>query len=247
MQVCQTLLLERLLSSRLTLVPASPSRTATSSPSTCSCARSSWSTSRVSQRISSSTRPPSSAGLCAVTRTRACPSRSPAHEFATEPSTLQDWLVDHAPEEEPGRARAASWKVWPDHGPGAFRAARDSERTADSSRPMQLSGFLTTLKGLPATYNKDLQESQEPMFDAAETIGKSLRILTGVISTLKVRASPSCVGEPTVADNRPAVYCRSSPKRWPRASRPTCSRPTWPSTSSARVYVLPLSAQRTPY
>ncbi|KAK4704670.1 argininosuccinate lyase, partial [Phenoliferia sp. Uapishka_3] len=50
----------------------------------------------------------------------------------------------------------------------------------------QLSGFLTTLKGLPATYNKDLQESQEPMFDAAETVGKSLRILTGVISTLKI-------------------------------------------------------------
>lgn len=51
----------------------------------------------------------------------------------------------------------------------------------------QLSGFLTTLKGLPATYNKDLQESQEPMFDAADTVGKSMRILAGVISTLSVR------------------------------------------------------------
>lgn len=51
----------------------------------------------------------------------------------------------------------------------------------------QLAGFLTTLKGLPATYNKDLQESQEPMFDAAVTVGKSLRILQGVVSTLKVR------------------------------------------------------------
>ncbi|KAM0788511.1 hypothetical protein ACM66B_001641 [Microbotryomycetes sp. NB124-2] len=50
----------------------------------------------------------------------------------------------------------------------------------------QLTGFLTTLKGLPATYNKDLQESQEPMFDAADTVGKSLRILQGVITTLKV-------------------------------------------------------------
>ncbi|KAK4058502.1 argininosuccinate lyase [Microbotryomycetes sp. JL221] len=50
----------------------------------------------------------------------------------------------------------------------------------------QLAGFLTTLKGLPATYNKDLQESQEPMFDAADTVGKSLRILQGVITTLKV-------------------------------------------------------------
>ncbi|BGP30447.1 argininosuccinate lyase [Rhodotorula toruloides] len=50
----------------------------------------------------------------------------------------------------------------------------------------QLAGFLTTLKGLPATYNKDLQESQEPMFDAAVTVGKSLRILQGVVSTLKI-------------------------------------------------------------
>lgn len=50
----------------------------------------------------------------------------------------------------------------------------------------QLSGFLTTLKGLPATYNKDLQESQEPMFDAADTVGKSMRILAGVISTLTI-------------------------------------------------------------
>ena len=50
----------------------------------------------------------------------------------------------------------------------------------------QLTGFLTTLKGLPATYNKDLQESQEPMFDAAETIGRALRILEGVITTLEI-------------------------------------------------------------
>lgn len=59
---------------------------------------------------------------------------------------------------------------------------------------MQLTGFLTTLKGLPATYNKDLQESQEPMFDAAETVGKSLRILQGVISTLKVRRRALLLG-----------------------------------------------------
>jgi argininosuccinate lyase len=57
---------------------------------------------------------------------------------------------------------------------------------------LQLSGFLTTLKGLPATYNKDLQESQEPMFDAADTVGKSMRILAGVISTLTVRTHLGC-------------------------------------------------------
>lgn len=62
----------------------------------------------------------------------------------------------------------------------------------------QLAGFLTTLKGLPATYNKDLQESQEPMFDAADTVGKSLRILQGVITTLKVCLRPASSRRPIV-------------------------------------------------
>ena len=55
----------------------------------------------------------------------------------------------------------------------------------------QLAGLMMTLKGVPSTYNKDLQEDKEPMFDAAETIGSSLQILQGVISTLAVSASLS--------------------------------------------------------
>lgn len=51
-----------------------------------------------------------------------------------------------------------------------------------------MSGFLMTLKGLPSTYNKDLQEDKEPLFDAVDTIGASLRIAEGVFSTLKVNA-----------------------------------------------------------
>lgn len=51
----------------------------------------------------------------------------------------------------------------------------------------QLSGLMMTLKGVPSTYNKDLQEDKEPMFDAADTIESSLQILQGVISTLTVR------------------------------------------------------------
>ena len=51
----------------------------------------------------------------------------------------------------------------------------------------QMSGFLMTLKGLPSTYNKDLQEDKEPLFDAVDTIGASLRITEGVLSTMEVR------------------------------------------------------------
>jgi len=52
---------------------------------------------------------------------------------------------------------------------------------------IQMSGFLMTLKGLPSTYNKDLQEDKEPLFDAVDTVGASLRITEGVISTMEVR------------------------------------------------------------
>lgn len=52
----------------------------------------------------------------------------------------------------------------------------------------QLSGFLMTYKGLPATYNKDLQEDKEPMFDAADTLRFSIQILEGVLATLEIHA-----------------------------------------------------------
>ncbi|CAG8670472.1 7335_t:CDS:2 [Dentiscutata heterogama] len=44
----------------------------------------------------------------------------------------------------------------------------------------QLSGFLMTYKGIPSTYNKDLQEDKEPLFDAVETLAGSLQITTGI-------------------------------------------------------------------
>lgn len=55
----------------------------------------------------------------------------------------------------------------------------------------QMSGFMMSLKGLPSTYNKDLQEDKEPLFDTLDTVSASLRIAEGVISTLDVRP-PSC-------------------------------------------------------
>ncbi|MBX2998732.1 MAG: argininosuccinate lyase [Caldilineaceae bacterium] len=51
-----------------------------------------------------------------------------------------------------------------------------------------LSGLLMTMKGLPTTYNKDLQEDKEPLFDAVDTLAGSLQIAAGVLSTLTVNA-----------------------------------------------------------
>jgi len=50
-----------------------------------------------------------------------------------------------------------------------------------------LTGFLTTLKGLPLTYNKDMQEDKEPLFDAVDTVRLTLLALDGMISTITFR------------------------------------------------------------
>ena len=51
-----------------------------------------------------------------------------------------------------------------------------------------LTGLLTTLKGLPTAYNKDLQEDKEPLFDAIDTLKMELSIAAGVVRTLTVNA-----------------------------------------------------------
>lgn len=49
-----------------------------------------------------------------------------------------------------------------------------------------LSGFLMSTKSIPSTYNKDMQEDKEPLFDALTTVEHSILISTGVISTLTI-------------------------------------------------------------
>uniref|UniRef100_A0A672HK12 Argininosuccinate lyase n=1 Tax=Salarias fasciatus TaxID=181472 RepID=A0A672HK12_SALFA len=50
-------------------------------------------------------------------------------------------------------------------------------------------GFMMTLKGLPSTYNKDLQEDKEAMFDCYDTVEAVLQVATGVVTTLKINQS----------------------------------------------------------
>ncbi len=51
-----------------------------------------------------------------------------------------------------------------------------------------LMGLLTTLKGLPLAYNKDMQEDKEGVFDACDTVKMCLEVFVGMIATMKVRA-----------------------------------------------------------
>lgn len=50
----------------------------------------------------------------------------------------------------------------------------------------QMAGLMMSVKGIPSTYNKDLQESVEPMLDHIKTVGDSIQIATGVLSTLNI-------------------------------------------------------------
>ncbi|KAI7112511.1 putative argininosuccinate, partial [Hortaea werneckii] len=51
----------------------------------------------------------------------------------------------------------------------------------------QMAGLMMSVKGIPSTYNKDLQESVEPLLDHIKTVGDSLQIATGVLSTLAIQ------------------------------------------------------------
>lgn len=52
-----------------------------------------------------------------------------------------------------------------------------------------LAGFLMTMKGIPSTYNKDMQEDKEPLFDTLTTVDHSMSIATGILSTLQLDAA----------------------------------------------------------
>ena len=51
-----------------------------------------------------------------------------------------------------------------------------------------LMGLLTTLKGLPLAYNKDMQEDKEGVFDSLDTVKMCLEVLAPMIMTMKVNA-----------------------------------------------------------
>jgi argininosuccinate lyase len=47
-----------------------------------------------------------------------------------------------------------------------------------------LMGLLTTLKGLPLAYNKDMQEDKESIFDAVDTVKMCLQVFAGMVKTM---------------------------------------------------------------
>ncbi len=49
-----------------------------------------------------------------------------------------------------------------------------------------LIALLTTLKGLPLAYNKDMQEDKEAIFDSIDTVKKCLKVFAPMVETMKV-------------------------------------------------------------
>lgn len=67
--------------------------------------------------------------------------------------------------------------------PDPFELARGKSGTLLG----KLTGLLTTLKGLPSTYDKDLQEDKVPVFEAFDTLMALLPVMAGALKTLKVQ------------------------------------------------------------
>ena len=73
--------------------------------------------------------------------------------------------------------------------------------------------LLTLLKGLPMTYNRDLQEDKERLFDTADTVRACTRLLTAMLLHTEVNHKQCAAA----AGNAP------------------CSRPIWRIISSAKA------------
>ncbi len=50
-----------------------------------------------------------------------------------------------------------------------------------------LMALLTTMKGLPLAYNRDMQEDKEGFFDVVDTFLASLKVMTGMVGTMRVK------------------------------------------------------------
>ncbi|MBE2285981.1 MAG: argininosuccinate lyase [Prosthecobacter sp.] len=71
-----------------------------------------------------------------------------------------------------------------------------------------LMSILTLIKGLPMTYNRDLQEDKEPLFDSIDTVVLALEVFTEMISGMDVNAArtTAAAGDPMLLATDLADY-----------------------------------------
>jgi len=71
-----------------------------------------------------------------------------------------------------------------------------------------LVSLLTLVKGLPMTYNRDLQEDKERLFDSADTVRATVRLLTALLENTSVNAAvcQAAASDPTLLATDLADY-----------------------------------------
>lgn len=70
----------------------------------------------------------------------------------------------------------------------AYNLKRKTKSTNNAAHPHTHARTLCFSQGLPRTYNKDLQEDKEPLFDTVGTVHDCLRIAAGVVATMTPNA-----------------------------------------------------------
>src|SRR6185503_16211637 len=80
-----------------------------------------------------------------------------------------------------------------------------------------LVALLTLLKGLPLTYNRDLQEDKERLFDSVDTARATVRVMTGMLRHTRVNKSAcaAAAADPALLATDLADYlvCKKVPFR----------------------------------
>jgi argininosuccinate lyase len=71
-----------------------------------------------------------------------------------------------------------------------------------------LVSLLTTLKGLPMTYNRDMQEDKEPVFDSVDTVKAALAVFSGMLDGIRANADAcaAAVADPNLLATDLADY-----------------------------------------
>lgn len=159
-----------------------------------------------------------------------------------------------------------------------FRLFRLSDRTATGSSMMpqkknpdsleltrgktgrvvgDLVTTLTVLKGLPLSYNRDLQETQEPLFDAADTLDSALAAAAEVVEGLELRPEgerapidpaslATDVAEELVRRGVPFRTAHEAAARWSRTAadgRRDLREVVWTEAPELRAFVEALSPE----
>ena len=78
---------------------------------------------------------------------------------------------------------------------------------------------MVTMKGLPMTYNRDMQEDKVPLFEAADEVSTSLEMARTVIETVKLNPAKPAAALGRRGATSPIVARRLCVRLWKPASR----------------------------